>query len=162
MIRACVEADLPGVVEIYNDAVLSTTAIWNDTPVDLDNRRWWLNDRLSNGFPVLVAVDGNDVLGFASFGDWRTWQGYRYTVEHSVYVSRNARRGGVATELMTALIEHAQRAGKHVMVGGIEATNKASLALHAKLGFEKTAYMREVGAKFGRWLDLVFVQKTLI
>jgi L-amino acid N-acyltransferase YncA len=161
MIRDCEEADLGGVLDIYNDAVRSTTAIWNDTPVDLENRLAWLKDRTFRGFPVLVAVGEDKVLGYAAYGDWRAWDGYRHTVEHSVYVHREARRGGIATALMTALMERARADGKHVMVGGIEASNEASLALHMRLGFERTAHMREVGRKFGRWLDLVFMQIIL-
>jgi L-amino acid N-acyltransferase len=160
-IRTCEEADLPHVLEIYNEAVRSTTAIWNDTAVDIENRRAWLKDRVSKSFPVLIAVSGGTIAGYASYADWRAWEGYRLTVEHSVYVRKNLHRGGVGLALMTSLIQCAREQGKHVMIGGIEATNEGSLALHAKLGFEKTAYMREVGTKFGRWLDLVFVQLIL-
>ncbi len=161
MIRECDPADLPQILEIYNDAVRSTTAIWNDTLVDLEDRRAWLNERVSNGSPVLVADSHGQAIGYATYGNWRAWEGYRHTVEHSVYVHRDARRGGVAEALMNTLIECARAQGKHVMVGGIEASNEASLALHKKLGFIQAAHMNEVGIKFGRWLDLVFVQLIL-
>jgi L-amino acid N-acyltransferase YncA len=161
MIRDCSEGDLAGLREIYNEAVRSTVAIWNDTVVDIENRRAWLRERVSKGYPVLTAVEGGRVLGYATYGEWRAWSGYRHTVEHSVYVHRDARRSGIATALMSALIQRARAQGKHVMVGGIEASNVASLALHARLGFQQAAYMPEVGTKFGRWLDLVFVQLIL-
>ena len=161
-IRDAGEGDLAAILEIYNDAVATTTAIWNDTLVDLENRRAWLTLRRSQGFPVLVAVDGDDaVMGYASFGDWRPFDGYRYTVEHSVYVDKAHQGAGVGRLLLTGLIERARAAGKHVMVAGIDATNSASIALHAKLGFRQSGLIEQVGRKFDRWLDLVFMDKRL-
>jgi L-amino acid N-acyltransferase YncA len=160
-IRPATESDLPAILAIYNDAVLNTVTIWNDTPADLESRRAWLRARNSQSYPVLVAVLEEQVAGYASYGDFRPFEGYRFTVEHSVYVADGARRRGVAARLMQSLIEHARTSGKHVMIGGIEAENAASLALHAKLGFSQTARIPEVGRKFDRWLDLVFVQKIL-
>ncbi len=113
------------------------------------------------GFPVLVAAEGETVLGYASYGPFRAFEGYRQTAEHSVYVAAAARRRGVAEALLRALEADARRAGLHVMLGGIAADNAPSLRLHAKLGFTETARMPEVGQKFGRWLDLVFMQKLL-
>ena len=155
------EAHLPGILAIYNHAVVSTTAIWNDAVVDLENRRQWWRGRTEAGFPVLVAVAAGEVLGYASYGPFRPFDGYRQTVEHSVYVAENARRRGVARALMGALEAEARRAGMHVMLGGIAGDNAASLRLHKELGFAETARMPEVGQKFGRFLDLVFMQKML-
>jgi phosphinothricin acetyltransferase len=155
------EAHLPGILAIYNHAVDHTTAIWNDVRVDLDNRSAWWRGRIESGFPVLVAAEGAAVLGYASYGPFRAFDGYRATVEHSVYVAEGARRRGAATALLGALEAEARRAGLHVMVGGIAADNDASLRLHARLGFDETGRLPEVGRKFGRWLDLVFMQKIL-
>ncbi|PWR21844.1 GNAT family N-acetyltransferase [Zavarzinia compransoris] len=155
------EAHLPGILAIYNDAVARTTAIWNETPVDLDNRRAWWTARTAQGYPVLVAVAGGEVLGYASFGDWRAFDGYRHTVEHSVYVAAGARGRGVGLALLEALIPRARALGKHVLVAGIEAGNTASIRLHEKLGFTRVGLMPEVGIKFGRWLDLAFLQLIL-
>ncbi len=161
-LRDATTADLPGILFIYNDAVLNTTAIWNETPVDLANRQAWFADRQQRGYPVLVAVDeAGAVLGYASFGDWRAFEGFRNTVEHSVYVHPEARGRGIGRLLMQALIERARQIGKHVMVAGIEANNAASVKLHQQLGFVQTALMPEVGVKFGRWLDLAFLQLRL-
>lgn len=160
-IRDADEVDLAAILAIYNDAVLTTTAIWNEAVVDLANRRAWLHERRQQGYPVLVAADETRVLGYASFADFRAWQGYRYTVEHSVYVSRDDRRSGVGAALLASLIERARALGKHVMIGGIEAGNEASLKLHARQGFRVVGRLEQVGTKFGRWLDLVFVQRTL-
>lgn len=162
LIRAATERDAETIAEIYNDAVLNTTAIWNEKTVDFPNRIKWLNDRRDAGFPVIVAADENDaVLGYASYGDWRPWDGYRHTVEHSVYVHKSARGRGAGIALMQELVRLAREQGKHVMVAGIESENMASLALHKKLGFSEVGRMSEVGTKFGRWLDLTFLQLRL-
>ncbi len=160
-IRHALPEDLEAILEIYNDAVISTVAIWNEQTVDLENRREWFIQHQDQGYPILVAVDDDDVVGYATFGDWRTWEGYRYSVEHSVYVRADQRGRGTGRLLMTELIDRAREAGKHVMVAGIEASNEGSIRLHEKLGFRKTGTLREVGTKFGRWLDLTFMQLIL-
>lgn len=161
-IREAEDRDLPPIAAIYNDAVRHTTAIWNDSPVDVENRRLWRADRQRLGYPVLVAVDAADtVVGYASFGDWRAFDGYRHTVEHSVYVHVDQRGGGVGKALMLGLIDRARAMGKHVMVAGIEAGNTASIRLHETLGFEQVGLLPQVGTKFGRWLDLAFLQLRL-
>ncbi|AYF90931.1 N-acetyltransferase family protein [Pseudomonas sp. JS3066] len=161
-IRDAIEADLPGILAIYNDAVENTTAIWNETLVDLANRCAWLADRAAAGFPVLVAVNAaGDVLGYASYGTWRTIEGFRHTVEHSVYVHGDQRGQGLGPALMQALIERARKAGLHVMVAAIESENAASIRLHERLGFVTTGQMPQVGRKFERWLDLTFMQLIL-
>ncbi|WP_144939954.1 GNAT family N-acetyltransferase [Pseudomonas alabamensis] len=153
--------DLPDLLAIYNDAVLNTTAIWNETPVDLANRQAWFELRAAQGYPILVAVDDSGVLGYASFGDWRPFEGFRYTVEHSVYVRGDQRGKGLGPVLMEALIERARAGGKHVMVAAIESGNAASIRLHERLGFVVTGQMAQVGMKFGRWLDLTFMQRVV-
>ncbi len=159
------EAHLPGILTIYNHAVEHSTAIWNDVVVDLENRRQWWRGRTEAGFPILVAVEGaaagDQVLGYTSYGPFRPFDGYRQTVEHSVYVAEAARRRGIARALMQALEARARAAGMHVLLGGIAGDNAASLRLHQELGFKETARMLEVGQKFGRYLDLVFMQKML-
>ncbi|WP_313516370.1 N-acetyltransferase family protein [Pseudomonas sp.] len=162
IIRDALDADLPGIRDIYNDAVANTTAIWNNYAVDLDNRRAWLADRAALGFPVLVAVDAEDnVLGYSSYGTWRAFDGFRHTVEHSVYVRSDQRGQGLGPKLMQALIERARESGLHVMVAAIESGNAASIRLHERLGFVTTGQMPQVGQKFGRWLDLTFMQLLL-
>lgn len=160
-IRQATEADLPAILAIYNDAVVNTTAIWNDDIVDLENRVAWFRARTGQGYPVFAAVEGDTLLGYASYGDFRPFQGYRLTVENSIYVDGRARGKGAGSLLLAALVEHAAKAGKHVMVAGITADNEVSIRLHAKQGFVETGRMPELGIKFGRYLDLVFLQKTL-
>jgi len=155
-------ADLPALLAIYNDAVLNTTAIWNEQPVDLANRQAWFDARQAQGYPILVAHDDDgQVLGYSSFGDWRPFEGFRHTVEHSVYIRADQRGNGLGGALMQALIERARSIGKHVMVAAIESGNGASVRLHERLGFIVTGQMPQVGVKFGRWLDLTFMQLTL-
>ena len=159
-IRPATEADLPAILAIYNDAVMKTTAIWNEAPSDLEGRRIWFERRQRLGFPVLVADEGG-VLGYGSFGEFRPFDGYRHTVEHSVYVLDEAQGKGLGRMLLGALIEEARRLGKRVMIGAIDASNYASLALHETMGFEEAGRLPGVGEKFGKRLDLVLVQLTL-
>lgn len=159
-IRPATESDLPAILGIYNDAVENTTAIWNETPADLANRKAWFAERTGKGFPVLVA-ERDGVIGYASFGDFRPFEGYRVTVEHSVYVAKDARGQGAGEALLQALIGAAARMDKHNMIGGIDASNAPSIALHVKFGFEEVGRMPGVGTKFGKPLDLLLMQKVL-
>jgi phosphinothricin acetyltransferase len=158
LIRDATEADLAAIRDIYNHAVEHTTAIWNETVVDLDNRREWFAMRRARGFPVLVAERDGKIAGYASYGDWRAFEGFRHTVEHSVYVEKDHQGAGIGKQLMKALIKRAGENGIHVMIAGIEAGNQASIALHEKLGFRNGGTFHEVGIKFGRWLDLTFME----
>lgn len=160
-IRPAAETDLPAILAIYNDAVENTTAIWNETPADLANRKAWFAERTAKDFPVLVAERDGAVVGYGSFGDFRPFDGYRVTVEHSVYVDRQARGQGAGEALLAALIADAKRMKKHNMIGGIDSSNAPSIALHVKFGFEEVGRMPGVGEKFGKPLDLVLMQKVL-
>lgn len=160
-IRDAAGDDLEAVLAIYNDVVATSTAIYRDTPATLDDHRAWWTDRVAQGYPVLVAVEEAHVVGFASFGDFRSWPGYRFTVEHTVHVRADRRGAGIGHALMLPLIERAEALGKHVMVAGIDGANQGSLRFHARLGFERVGHLREVGFKFGRWLDLVLMQRAL-
>ena len=142
--------------------MLNTTAIWNEQPVDLGNRQAWFSARQAQGYPILVIINAEEqVLGYASFGDWRPFDGFRHTVEHSVYVRSDQRGNGLGPRLMAVLLERARGCGKHVMVAAIESGNSASVRLHERLGFISTGQMPQVGTKFGRWLDLTFMQLIL-
>ena len=160
-VRDATEADLPGLVAIYNEVIASSTAIYASEPVTLGNRLEWWRTRVAQGYPVLVAADASGVMGFASFGDFRTWPGYRFTVEHSVHVRADCRGQGVGTQLLQALLPRAAACDKHVMIGGVDAANAASIRFHERLGFTQVGHLREVGYKFERWLDLVFLQRRL-
>ena len=161
IVRDATLEDAADVLAIYNFAALNTTAVWTDGAVDLESRRAWILARQQAGYPVLVAMKGRDVVGFASFGDFRPWPGYRHTVENSVYIDERHHRAGIGRSLVAALIERATALNKHTMIAAIEAANTASIGLHATIGFAEVGRMPEVGCKFGRWLDLVLMQKQL-
>jgi L-amino acid N-acyltransferase len=153
--------DLPEILAIYNEVITTSTAVYRDDPATLADREQWWRSRVAQGFPVLVATDDTGVAGYASFGDFRAWPGYRFTVEHSVHIRADRRGHGVGTALMSPLIARAAALGKHVIIAGVDAENVASLRFHERLGFEKVAHFRAVGFKFGRWLDLTFLQRFL-
>lgn len=161
VVRDAVATDLPGLLAIYNEVILHSTAVFSDQPVTLEERERWLSARLAEGFPVLVAVDSSGVVGFGSFGPFRTWPGYRSTVEHSVHVRADRRGEGIGSSLLVELIERARALGLHVIIAGVEADNEASIRLHERLGFTTVARLSEVARKFDRWLDLVLMQRTL-
>ena len=161
IIRDAIENDFGAITAVYNDVLLTSTAIYTDQPATVADRLAWWRSRSAQNYPTLVACEGAAVIGFSSFGDFRSWPGYRFTVEHSVHVHASWRGRGAGSELLKALIPRAAALGKHVMVGGIDAENVASLRFHERLGFERVADFKEVGFKFGRFLDLVFVQRMI-
>ncbi|WP_221088849.1 GNAT family N-acetyltransferase [Deinococcus aquaedulcis] len=161
-IRPATRADLPAITEIYNHAVRHTTASYDVEPVTLTSRERWFDEKELGGWPLWVAVRGAEVIAWATYGPFRAKPGYRFTAEHSVYVAPQAQGSGVGHALMTTLMADAQQRGLHSLVGAVDADNAGSLAFHARLGFAPVAHFRQVGHKFGRWLDLVFVQRLLV
>jgi phosphinothricin acetyltransferase len=162
IIREAVEADLPAMLVIYNDIIVNTTAVWHDEPHTLAMRQEWFEQRKQQGFPIFVATEDDKILGFSTIGPFRPWPGYRYTVENSVYVATESRGKGVANLLMPPIIASARELKLHAIVAGIEATNTTSIALHNKFGFVEVAHFKEVGFKFGRWMDLKFLELSPI
>jgi phosphinothricin acetyltransferase len=160
-IRSADWADLPAILAIYNDAVLHTTASYDLEPVSMADRAAWMAGHEGRGEPVIVAELGGQVVGFGAYGPFRAKPGYRFTVEHSVYVSAERRGQRIGRLLLEPLIDHARAAGKHAMIAGVDATNEASLRLHRACGFVEVARFPQVGHKFGRWLDLVCLQLLL-
>jgi L-amino acid N-acyltransferase YncA len=160
-ISAAARGQLSEIRDIYNEVIRNSTAVFSDVEVTLENREAWFEAKCTAGFPVLAAADASGVLGFGTFGEFRSWPGYRYSVEHSVHVRADARGRGVGRALVLALLEEAARMQKHVMIAGIDAQNVTSIALHEKLGFQVTGELKEVAYKFGRWLDLKFMQRLI-
>jgi L-amino acid N-acyltransferase YncA len=160
-IRPATERDIPAITAIYNEVVANSNAVWTEKQDTETERLLWMNARRALGYPVLVASEGSAVLGYGTFGDLRAWPGYRYSVEHSVYIHADHRGRGLGHAIVEALVSVASALGKHVLIAGIDAGNTASIGLHQRAGFVEVARMPEVGRKFGRWLDLVFMQRIL-
>ena len=160
-IRPATESDLPGVLEIHADAVANSTAIWTDERPTLEGRREWLTNHSEAGRAALVAVDGDLVVGYGSYGPFHAKEGYRHTCENSVYVRPGHQGSGIGRSLLETLIIEATADDLHVMVALIEAEYEASVGLHRSLGFVDAGVLREVGTKFGRWLDLRYMTRAL-
>jgi phosphinothricin acetyltransferase len=160
-IRTVVEEDLPAILEIYNDIILTTTAVYDYHPHTQEMRRSWWLAKQKDGFPVFVAQENERILGFSSFGPFRAWAAYKYSVENSVYVHQKERGRGIGKLLIPPIIEAASSMNFHTILAGIDAGNEASLRLHKSFGFSEVAHFKEVGFKFDRWLDLKFLQLVL-
>jgi L-amino acid N-acyltransferase len=161
MISTAAQGQLSEIRDIYNEVIRNSTAVFSDVEVTLENREAWLDAKRTAGFPVLAAVDPTGVVGFGTFGEFRAWPGYRYSVEHSVHVRADCRGRGAGRALLQALLQEAARMQMHVMIAGIDAQNVTSIALHEKLGFKTVGELKEIAFKFGRWLDLKFMQRLI-
>jgi L-amino acid N-acyltransferase len=162
IVRAAAPArDGGAILAIVNDAILNSTAWYEYEPWDAARLTSWFEAKRAGGWPLLVAEADGETLGFASFGPFRDRPAYARTVEHSVYVAAAARGRGIGRLLLDALVAEAGGRGLHTMIGGIDASNAGSLAFHRAAGFVEAGRMREVGWKFDRWLDLIFMQKLL-
>jgi phosphinothricin acetyltransferase len=159
-VRAACSGDAEAVVAIRNHAIAHSTALWTQTRQSPAEGAAWLAAHLRRGSAFVAEREG-EVVGFAVYGPWRELDGYRHTVENSVYVREDRHGLGVGTALMTALVAGAREAGHHVMIAGIEAGNAASIRLHERFGFEHVGTIREAGTKFGRWLDLTLMRLAL-
>jgi len=152
--------DLPAITAILNHAAAHSTATWHEYPKSEAEMAEWFAARQKD-YVVLAARDGSELLGYASYGPFRAPSGYRLTAEHSIYVREDQRGKGIGKALLTALIERARTQGLHALIGGVDADNGLSIALHKAFGFEETGRLPEAGRKFDRWLTLVFLQKLL-
>ncbi|MDB5122042.1 MAG: family N-acetyltransferase [Mucilaginibacter sp.] len=161
IVRDAQESDLPAILDIYNDAILNTTAVYSEQPHTLQMRQDWYHDRRTDNFPVFVAEAEGSVAGFSSYGHFRVWPCYRFTVEISVYVTASQRGKGIGKLLLQPLIDRARKMNMHAVIAGISADNEVSLRLHQSFGFVEAAHFKEVGFKFNRWLDLKFLELIL-
>jgi phosphinothricin acetyltransferase len=161
ILRKAEVADLEEILKINNHEILHSTINYDFEAKTLKEQTEWFNQKNLAGFPVLVAVSDGKISGFATYGTFRPKPGYRFTVEHSVYLGENFRGKGIGTLLLKELITIAKESGIHTMIGGIDSSNKGSYLFHQKLGFKEVARFSEVGHKFGRWLDIIFMQLIL-
>jgi L-amino acid N-acyltransferase len=160
-IREAKPEDLEAILQIINHAIEHTTAVYDYQPRTLQTQQAWFQKKQADGLPVLAAELDNKVVGFGSYGIFRPWDGYRFSAEHSIYVSSTVRGQGIGKKIMEGLIEKARAQQFHTLSAGIDADNKASYAFHQRYGFTEVGRFREVGYKFDRWLDLVFMQLML-
>jgi L-amino acid N-acyltransferase len=159
--RPAVKEDLPVILEIMNEAILHTTSVYDYEPRTAEFVEKWFDQKKRDGLPVLVIGEPGQVKGYGSFGIFRAWAAYRFSVEHSIYIHQRHRGAGLGKKLLEDLVETARTDGYHTMLAGIDAANKKSIEFHRHAGFVEVGRFREVGYKFNRWLDLVFMQLML-
>jgi L-amino acid N-acyltransferase len=161
-IKCTYSAHADAILDIFNEAIVNSTALYDYQPRQPESMASWFKTKEIGNFPVIGAIDhSNQLLGFASYGTFRNWPAYKYSIEHSVYVHPDHRRQGIGFVLMQQLILAATEQQYHTMIGGIDMTNISSIALHEQLGFKHTGTIQHAGFKFGRWLDLGFYQLIL-
>jgi len=160
-VEQAVRADLPGILAIYNEVIRNSTAVYSESEFNAERGAAWFDAKAAQGFPFVVVRDASGVTGFGTFGDFRAWPCYQFSVEHSVHVRADRRGAGIGRAIVRDLIERATTMGKHLMIAGIDADNVASIKLHETLGFAAVGHLHEVGFKFGRWLDLKFLELRL-
>jgi L-amino acid N-acyltransferase len=153
--------DLPQILAIYNEVIRNSTAVYSEEEFTPARGAIWFDAKTAHGFPLVVARDVSGVTGFGTFGEFRAWPCYRHSVEHSVHVRADRRGQGIGRAVVTELLARAAAGSKHVMIAGIDADNAVSIGLHRSLGFTAVGHFHEVGFKFGRWLDLTFMQCIL-
>lgn len=154
-------SDLPAILNIYNECVLNTTICMVYEPHTLEYRTKWFNERKEKGHPVIVVQIEDDVVGFGSYAEFRSAPAYKYSVENTVYLDKRCRGRGVSKLIMDYLIKHAEDHDFHSIVAVINATNTVSIKLHEKYGFELVGKFKEIGFKFGEWVDISFYQLIL-
>lgn len=160
-IRPATYNDLEQILDIYNHIIIHTTSVYQYKPQTLAMRKEWFDDKIKHNYPVFVADNNSEVLGFSSLGPFRNWPAYKYTAENSMYVAENSRGQGLGKLLMQPLIDGAIGMNLHTIVAGIDAANEGSIRFHKQFGFTEVAHFKQVGYKFGRWLDLKFMQLIL-
>jgi phosphinothricin acetyltransferase len=162
-VRPATRADLPAILAIYNEAVLNTTASYDYEPRTLEHRLAWFEAHEEQRLPIFVAGDSESrVVGWSSLSRYHERKGYQFTVENSVYVAASQRGRGVGTLLLPPLVDSAQRLGLRAIIAGIDGENTASIRLHARFGFVEVGRFKQVGFKFGRWLDVIYMERLLI
>jgi L-amino acid N-acyltransferase YncA len=161
-IKSCDEAQLPEILEMFNDAIINTTSVYDYLPRTVEFMTEWYNSKLKGPYPIIGLFDKhNTLLGFGTYGPFRSRPAYKYSVEHSIYVRHDKRGKGYGKILLQEIINSAMKDNYHVLIGGIDADNKISIKFHENMGFEYAGTIKHAGYKFGKWLDLTFYQLIL-
>lgn len=158
--RLATEADLRAINDIYNHYVLHSTCTYQEEPESFEARQAWFG-RHGAEHPVIVAVAGESVIGWGSLSAYHQRAAYRKTVEDSIYVHHQWQRRGIGSLLLKDLIERTVSLGHHAIIAGIDAEQAGSLALHERFGFQKVGHFSQVGFKFDRWLDVVYLERIV-
>lgn len=161
IIRRAERTDVPAMREIFNEVLRNSNSIYREEEVTLEERYAWFDEKIEHGFPIFGAYEGDQLVGYAGYGTWRAAQGYRKSVELTIYVDAKLRGSGIGSKLMQVIIDQATAEGFHVMIGAIDAANHESIEFHKRFGFVEVARMPEVAIKNNQWLTLVFMQKLL-
>lgn len=161
MIRQAQAADVQAILTIYNDAILHTTSVYKYAEETLAERQLWLQEKKDKKLPVFVFEEEGVVIGFATYGPFRVYPAYQYTIENSIYVHPDHSGKGIASKLMTRLIEQAKQDNYKTVIACIDADNEASIKLHQKFGFTYSGTLSNVGYKFDKWLHLALYQLDL-
>jgi len=161
LIRRATHADLEAITAIYNEVIVNSDAIYRESAVPVSERIEWFEAKVNDGFPVLVAIASEEIVGYGVFGNFRFGEGYNHTVEHSVHVRSDKRGLGIGKAILAELISIATADKRHVMVAAIDSKNLGSISLHSQFGFIESARMPEVAKKNGSALTLVLMQKIL-
>ncbi len=161
IIRKYQKSDATAILDIINYNILNATALYDYTIRSLEQQESILESKIQSGFPVIIAENNGEVVGFGMYSEFRFREAYKFTVEHSVYVNQTNQGLGIGKLLLTELIQLAKKQGLHTMIGVIDAENQNSIAFHHQFGFKTVGIIKESGFKFGRWLDSVFVQLIL-
>jgi L-amino acid N-acyltransferase YncA len=161
VIRSAVRSDVPAILDIYNEAVLNTTASYDYEPSTLETRLAWYDAHIEHNYPVFVAEEQDCVVGWSSLSEFRSRAGYRFTGENSIYVAPECRGRGIGKLLMPPLVDAGHRLGLRAIIAAVDAENAVSVHLHELFGFQRVAYLKQVGFKFGRWLDVVYLELLL-
>jgi L-amino acid N-acyltransferase YncA len=161
LIRAYQTEDTQAILDIINHNIVHSTALYDYAIRNYEQQKAILDDKTNKGFPVIVAELNGIVIGFGMYSEFRFREAYKFTVEHSVYVSENHIGKGIGKIVLSELILLAKAQGLHTMIGVIDSENQASIAFHEQFGFETVGIIKESGFKFNRWLDSVFMQLIL-
>jgi len=158
----CTKDHAQPILEILNDAIINSTALYDYQPRTMQSMDGWFDTKIKNNFPVIGIInDQQEFMGFGSYGTFRAWPAYHYTVEHSLYIHKRYRGKGLGKILLKEIIENAVKQDYHCLIAGIDSTNKVSIKLHETFGFEFSGRIKQVGYKFKQWLDLDFYQLLL-
>ena len=150
------------ILGIFNEAILNSTALYDYKPRTMENMKSWFDTKSKNNFPVIgITNEAGELLAFGSYGTFRAWPAYKYTVEHSLYVQKDHRGKGLGKIILSEILKNAQRQNYHCLIAGIDSTNQTSIALHESIGFEYSGTIKHAGYKFSKWLDLAFYQLIL-